>query len=312
MKLNLEGVELLIQLLNKDYFDEKTFNKYINLSQIKAFLKHERELRRNTNDMILKEELKNVVIKDNYEDPYGFYLIKKDLAQLKKNVEYIKTNEDRIINNVLEKVYKIVPKNIVIKPKIYIIAGGHDGGFTIFMRKVYVNLGKYIGHMKEFEKVLAHELYHGRKLEFHKKVILMLKMNMDNKKAMFETFGRIFEEGIACLIQHGINLSKDDPIGTLTRRKLVLSQEAFQLLDEALLSIKNGEPDYRLISNLDVYVLGYTIVKVLYKEEGIYILDEWTLNYNYKKPIKEYIHICKKRGMATGFRKEIENWLLAI
>src|SRR5699024_3099921 len=107
-------------------------------------------------------------------------------------------------------------------------------------------------------------------------------------------------EGIACLIQHGVNLTKDDPIGTLTRRKLVLSQEAFYSLDKALLSIKNGNPNYKLIASLDVYVLGYKIVKILYEDKGPYILDEWTINYNYKKLIKEYVYICNKKDIPTG------------
>lgn len=310
--MNLEGVELLIQLLDKDYFDEKIFRKYISLRQTKAFLKHEKELKRNMNKTILKDELKKVILNENYEDPYDFYLLKENLPLLKDNVKYIKKNKENIISNALEKVYKIVPRKIIIKPEIYIIAGGHDGGFTNFMKRVYVNFGKYIGQMKEFEKVLAHELYHGRRLKGHNKFLLILKMTIDSEKPIFETLGRILEEGIACLIQHGVNLTKDDPIGTLTRRKLVLSQEAFYSLDEALLSIKNGNPNYKLIASLDVYVLGYKIVKILYEDKGPYILDEWTINYNYKKLIKEYVHICNKKDIPTGFRKEVDKWLLAI
>lgn len=312
LKLNLEGVELLIQLLDKDYFDERTFKRYINLQQTKAFLKHEKDLKRNTNKKIVKNELKKVILDDNYEDLYDFYLLKNNLSLFKKDVQYIKKNKEKIINNALERVYKIVPRNIVINPEINIIAGGHDGGFTAFMKKIYVNLGKYIGDREEFEKVLAHELYHGRKLKFHNKFLLILKMTKNNEKALFETLGRILEEGIACLIQHGLTLSKDDPIGTLTRRKLVLSQEAFNSLDKVLLSIKKGDPNYKLMATLDVYILGYKIVKVLYEDKGPHILDQWIINYNYKKLIKEYINICKRKATPTGFTREIDNWLLSI
>ncbi len=310
--MNLEGVELLIQLLDKNYFDERIFNEYISLHQTKVFIKHERELKRNTSNLILKNELKNVILKENYKDPYDFYLLKKNLSLLKKDIEYIRTNQDNIINNALERVYKVLPKKVVVNPKIYLIAGGQDGGFTIFMKNVYVNLGRYIGNMEEFEKVLAHELYHGRKLEWYKKFYLTLKMSMDNEKTMFETLGRIFEEGIACLIQHGVKLSKDDPIETLTRRKLILSQEAFGDLDKVLLSIKNGKPNYQLIASLDVYVLGYKIIRILYENRGVYILDEWTINYNYKRLIKEYVFICKEKNIRTGFGEEVDKWLLTI
>lgn len=267
MKLNLFGVEFLIQLLDKDYFDEKIFNKFVKLPQTKAFIRHEQELKRNTNKKRLKDELRKVITRDDYQDIYEFYLLKKNLSLFKDNVEYIKNNQCEVINNALDRVYKIVPLEIPINSNIYIIAGGCDGGFTIFMKKIYINMGKYIGNIEEFEKVLAHELYHGRSLKFYKKFFLLFKMSMFHEKAMFETLGRIFEEGIACLVQHGIVLSKDDPVGTLTKRNLVLSRESFHLLNKTLLTIKENRPDYKLIRLLNVYVLGYTIVRILYEEE---------------------------------------------
>ena len=119
-------------------------------------------------------------------------------------MEYIKANEREIINNALFRVYRFVPNEVPIKPNIYIIAGGCDGGFTAFMKKIYINFGKYIENIEEFEKVLAHELYHSRYLKFYKKAFLILKMSLYTEKAMYETLGRILEEGIACLIQHGL------------------------------------------------------------------------------------------------------------
>lgn len=312
MHFNLCGVELLIELLDKEYFDNSLFKEYIKLPQVKAFLKHEKELNRRTNKKIIKEELERVILYSDYEDPYEFYMLKRNIYSLKKSVEYIKANEREIINNALFRVYRFVPNEVPIKPNIYIIAGGCDGGFTAFMKKIYINFGKYIENIEEFEKVLAHELYHSRYLKFYKKAFLILKMSLYTEKAMYETLGRILEEGIACLIQHGLILSKDDPIGTLTSRDLVLYKEHFELLNAALLSIKEKKPDYRLIVKIDVYVIGYIIARVLYEEEGMHILNEWTFNYDYKKPVKKYIETCYKKKVTTGFMKEIEKWLLSI
>lgn len=127
---------------------------------------------------------------------------------------------------------------------------------------------------------------------------------------MYSTLGRILEEGIACLVQHGTNFKIDDPIGTLTNRDMFLSKEHFKILNESMISIKNGDPDYGKIYRINVYVLGYIISKTIYENGDKSILDEWTVNFNYIKPIRRYIEICKKNKRHSGFYREIEDWLL--
>ena len=309
MAIITEGVELIIELLDSTYFDEKKFKKYMYSKVGKIFLNHERELRRNTSPQIIKNEMKRVINNPKYKDSYDFYKLKENLISVKEELEYIQLNEETIISSVLEQVYKFIPRWVEIRPDITLYAGGIDGGFATFTKDVYINYIKYIGNLNEFKKVLAHEFYHARKVPINKKIELFFKMNFYNGRAKYDSLGRIFEEGIACLIQHGVNLNVDDPVGTLTKRDIILKKEHFAVLNHALYSIKKGTPDYNLINKINIYTLGYIVSKTIYEQNSSISLDEWTINFNYKALIKRYIEICKQNGITSGFDRDIEKWL---
>lgn len=305
----IEGVELVIDLLDNIYFDEKKFNRYINSKVGKIFLSHERELRRNANPLKIKQEIKSVINSSKYKDLYDFYKLKENIKRAKKGLEYIKLNEEEIVTRVLEEIYKYIPKWVEIRPDVILYAGGIDGGFATFTKDVYINYIKYIGNLEEFKKVLAHEFYHARRVPINKKMELYFKMSLYNNRAKYDSLGRVFEEGIACLIQHGANLDIDDPVGTLTNRDLTLKKEHFKVLNEALYSIKNGNPNYNLIYKINVYVIGYIISKTIYENEGSISLDKWTVDFNYELLIRKYIKICKQRGISSGIDSNLEKWL---
>ena len=91
-----EGVELIIELLDSTYLDEKKFKKYMYSKVGKIFLNHERELRRNTSPQIIKNEMKRVINNPKYKDSYDFYKLKENLISVKEELEYIKSNEEAI------------------------------------------------------------------------------------------------------------------------------------------------------------------------------------------------------------------------
>ncbi|MCR2045203.1 hypothetical protein NSA23_13920 [Anaerosalibacter massiliensis] len=310
MNIITDGMDIVIDFLKESNFNEKKFKQYISSPQMKIFLRHEKRLKRQTNKETVKKELKRVFLNEGYEDNYGFYVLRRNIIQLEKDVKYVKENEKEIIKRVSTHVYKYLPDKMEINPNIVIYIGGLDGGFATFTRDVYINIGRYIGNLKEFEKVLAHEFYHARHISIKKKAVLFFKINFHPEKVMYDSLGRILEEGIACLVQHGSSFHIDDPIGTLTNRDMLLSKDYFEILNRALQSIKDEKPDYRLICRINPYVLGYIISKTIYKDKGLPILDEWTLNFNYKKPIKTYINICRKKGKPSGFNSEIEEWII--
>ena len=304
-----EGVELVIELLDSTYFDENKFKRYIYSKVGKIFFSHERELRRRTSPRIVELEIKKVINNPKYRDSYGFYILKENIELVKKDLEYIKSNEVDIISQVLEQIYRYVPMWVEINPNITLYVGGVDGGFATFTKDVYINYIKYIGNIEEFKKVLAHEFYHARLVPISKKIKLFLKKSFYINRAKYDSLGRIFEEGIACLIEHGVNFETDDPVGTLTNRDILLKKEHFEVLNEALFSIKQNNPDYNLIYKINVYVIGYIISKMIYENEGSVFLNQWTVNFNYEILIQKYIEICKETGIASGFDRDIEKWL---
>lgn len=308
MVINIDGVKYAIELLDNTYFDKKKYKKYIYSKGGKIFLSHESELGRNTNVSILEREINRIFEDPKYRDSYGFYILKANLKNAIDDIEYFKRNEKEILAQVLCQVYQYIPKQIKINPDIILYVGGVDGGFATFTKNVYINYLKYVGNLNEFKKILCHEFYHARQIFLYKKLELILKMSYNNRP-MYELLGRICEEGIACLIQQGLNFKVDDPVGTLTNRDITLRVEHFNDLNNALYSIKNISPNYSLIYNLNVYVIGYIICKTIYEYGDCYPLDEWTCNLNYEAIINKYIDVCKEQGFQTGFEEDIENWL---
>lgn len=127
---------------------------------------------------------------------------------------------------------------------------------------------------------------------------------------MYGVIGRSIEEGIACLVQHGPTLKRDDWINGLTRRNLLLCKGEFDLLNDILLDIKKDSLDYERLSQLNMYIIGYHIISTIYKQDGVLVLDHWTEHLRYGQIMKRYISICRGGDMATGFTGEIEEWIL--
>jgi hypothetical protein len=304
------GTEFLISLYKNNYFDEKKYKEWINTHEMKEFLRHERALNRNTSKSILKREILKVLKDSSYEDMYGYFRIKRNIEQIEKDYNYINDNWEIIVNNALKRLYSIIPEWVEINPQIFLLAGGVDGGFCIFGKRIYINLIKYIGKIEEFEKVISHEMYHIRKNPFRRKKSWIKNMYFYPEKYLYELFGRILEEGIACLIQHEANFIADDPAGTLTKENMNFAEEEFKKLNEMLIFVKKGKPQYFSFQRLNAYVIGYKIAKFLYEKDGLFILNKWTLDYNYKEPIKKYIEVCRESNVNSGFTRNVEEWIL--
>lgn len=142
------------------------------------------------------------------------------------------------------------------------------------------------------------------------RLIFLLKMILKVNPLIYKIIGKAMEEGIASLIQHGGKLRRDDPTGTLTKRNLMLVKEEFDLLNCILLDIKHNRYDYKKISKLNIYVIGYYIISTIYNIEGVLVLDDWTVNLKYKRIIKKYIEVCDANGISSGFTDEILEWIM--
>ena len=310
MALNIDSIIALVKLLDKDFFEEESFNKFISTKATKAFIEHENIMGRTASLKNIREEFIRLMEYDYYEDKFDFYILKNNLAILKRDLDYFQTYKEEIVEEALNRVYKIVREDMEIKTNIYIYAGGPDGGFTVSRKEVYINVLSFFGSRENLIKLLSHELYHSRKIPLIYRLIFNSQLVFKRKRYAYGILARIIEEGIACLIQHGPILFKDDVSGTLTRRNLSLSKSHFKNLNEILKNIKLGNLQKVKLNTLNIYALGYTIAVAIYNHKGSRLLDQWTVNLNLKNIIREYIKLCKTIRSLPHIDEEVINWLI--
>lgn len=310
MVLNIDFVIALVELLDRDFFDEEKFNRFIITKGARRFIEHENIMGRYVHIKDIKDELRNLMEYKNYEDKYDFYILRSNLDTLKRDIDYFRNNGEKIVKMSLNRVYRIIPENMKVKTDIYLYAGGPDGGFTVNRKDVYINILNYIGEREEFIKILSHELYHSRKVALRSKLQFNSQLISKKKRYAYGILGRIIEEGIACLIQHGPILFKDDRTGTLTRRNLSISQTHFDMLNNMLLDIKLGKFHRINLNSLNIYAIGYTIVTAIYNQNGTVLLDQWTVNLNFRDIIKEYIALCKNNKSLPEIDDDAIYWII--
>lgn len=305
MALDIEFLVSLAEILNKAYFDNDLYDKFIRTRGAKAFLKHEK-----VDKLDMKKELIKIIEEEAYEDKFQFYQIKEKIPQLLEDIEYIKKYQGLIIDKALERVYKIVPEEMEIHRDIYLYAGGVDGGFTLNRSRVFINYSKYIGKEEDFIKILSHELYHSRIIPLRYKLKFTLRTIPKNKRYAYNILGKLLEEGIASLIQHGAILNKDHLMGKLTGRNLAHIREQFNILNSILIDARYGNFDKTKLKNLNVYSTGYLIVTTVYKQAGVLPLDSWTMNLDFRGIIRTYNELCIKKNLPYRFNYEAIEWLI--
>jgi len=308
--LNLDFIITLYELLNRDFFDEKAFHRFIITKGAKGFIEHENAMGRNVDIIDLKDELIRLMEYESYEDRYSFYKLKKNIQGLKRDIYYLSSNGEKLVKLALDRIYRIISDDVEIKTDIYLYAGGSDGGFTVNRNEVYINYLNYIGEKEELIKILSHELYHSRKIKLWNKLKFGMKLLLKKSRYAYGLLGRIIEEGIACFIQHGPILTRDDKTGNLTRKNIALSRMHFDMLNETLLNIKYGKFSRVKLSSLNVYAIGYIIVSTVHNEEMSYLLNQWTVSLDLKNIIMEYMRISRSNKMLPEIKFEAIEWIL--
>lgn len=311
MKIDSEGIKILIKIFEDEEINFDDLMELLKTKAMKAFMHHEKSFNKNISRKIITKELIKLKTDNEYKDKDCFYILKENISLVKKELLFIEEDKDKIIQEALVKVYNFIPKNIKIQSSIHLYAGGIDGGFTVSRKDIFINYIKYFNKPDEFIKVLSHEFFHCRFISLNNKLKNTFIDNINNKYT-YEVLGMTLEEGIACLIQHGILLEEDDPAGTITKLKLKTIDKKLEQLNNILLGIKEGNIDYFMFKKLDIYTIGYHIASSLYSLYGREILYPWIQHYNYKEIMKSYIRATRETGKNSGFTKEIERWLLDI
>lgn len=307
--INTDSIELLIKIFKKDKLDENLYKAFMGTKGVREFLSHEKIMGRPVSIRDFKGEIKRAVENSDYEDGYGFYVFKNNLGRIEEDIKDIKRSVNPIIKEAKRKVYKVVPKSMPISTDIKLYWGGMDGGFTLKRREIYINYRRYFGNREEFIKILSHEMYHARKISIKNRGKFLLGTILKENRLLYKTVGRIVEEGLALIVQHGPDLKKDDITETLTKSNLVLVREEFNILNDVLWDIKAGEGSVK-VKYLNIYVIGYFIISLIYKERGIGSLNYWTVDLNYRRIIKEYVEICNKKGISPNIEGAIIRWIL--
>ena len=83
MEFNIDSLIVMMNFLQKDYFDEKSFKKLIKTKGMRGFLEYQRSIVQDTN---IKEELEKVIYDENYKYKYEFYIAKKKLKEVEEDI----------------------------------------------------------------------------------------------------------------------------------------------------------------------------------------------------------------------------------
>lgn len=102
MNFRYERLEILIEILDGESFNEKLFQSFISCEHFKAFMEHEKELGRKTSEESIKENIKLALKGVNgINESYGFAFMSKE--RLDKKPEYFNNLDNCIrecaINN---------------------------------------------------------------------------------------------------------------------------------------------------------------------------------------------------------------------
>lgn len=308
MKINIDGIKALGDVLEEELSYDK-LKKLTKVKSVSRFIDHEKTFNRDIDKFIFILEIIRLKTYEDYVDKFNLYILKENLSGLYEDLEWLKADEEKIIKEALDKVYDLVPSYIDINPKIYLYGGGIDGAFTLYGKEIFINYIKYLGSSEEFIKVVSHELFHCRNIPLKVKLRNYFQLNI-RERYLYEVLGKIFEEGIALLIQHGNVLKKDDPVGSITREKLNLVDREFEKLNLVLEDIKGNSIEYINTKTIDYYALGYYMVRFLYDFYNREVLLPWILDLDYRTLIKSYILGIREEGKERGFSKNIEFWLM--
>lgn len=306
MYISTEMVEALVNLLEKEEFDEELFDKLADCKEIEDIIIHDGYLGRNTSVQSLRESLTITMQgSQDHDKCYFFNGVKRDLVRIRKGIEDIKAKASDYENALKQRIIKYAPEEYFQECKYYFYAGGPDTGFSNKSGEAYINLYKMLDYFDRMENVLVHELYHARTNNKDKKLEKFLSENKD--KYLYDIFSHILEEGIATLIQtQGLVNMESDEIAM----NLALVEK---YIKETGIEEKPVENLYTYLGGLaPIYIVGYWVAIALYDHGGKETLNLWTVDFDWRTCIRIFIERTREKGITPRFSKEIEEYLLSV
>lgn len=313
MKFRFEGLELLIEILDGGSFNEKLFRDFINCEHFKVFMEHEKELRRETSEESIKENIKLALEGKGDSESYGFNYILKYISQIRDKINELKNSSKEIEQVIRERVSRYAPLDIYDDNfTMHIYGGGCDYGFSVRDGECYINLALLADKIEYLEDIMAHEYYHTRRRGTG------IQPYDFSKENYLKTFMyHIIEEGIATLVQFEYE-KKYDGFAFISKERFDKRLEYFKNLDNCIRECNiNNEYSTKVVSeyfqdSIPNYIVGYWIGQVLFKEEGKNGLELWNRNCDYIGSFKSYINILRRDKLSSGLSKEVEDYILSL
>ncbi|WP_160680681.1 DUF5700 domain-containing putative Zn-dependent protease [Clostridium sp. C8-1-8] len=313
MQFRAEGLELLIEMLEKDYFDEQLFDEFTSCEQFDTFMLHEKELLRKTTKDSIRANLIAVLEGKDTKECYQFDYILKYKDIIKGKLNELKNNASEIEQLILKRIDRYAPLDLFNDNfTIHLYGGSWDYGFSIKTSESYINLSSLAGQLEFLEDIISHEYYHSRK-----RLGEVPEYDFSREEYLRTIMYNIMEEGTATLVQFEYE-KKYEGFSFISKERFDKKFEYIRNLDTCIrqCELENNYSEQIVMEyfkdSVPNYIVGYWIGQVLFKEGGKKGLELWTCSCDYIGCFKQFINILRRDGTYSGFSREVEDFILGL
>lgn len=312
MKINYDGLNILLKLLSQESFDEELYNEFVNTNDFKDFIEHENNLGRKTTKESVKENLiqtMNGIVKS--ENVYGFDYVFKYRNEINKKINELEFNNQKFHELILNRLSRYVDLDLFNNNfSINLYGGGFDYGFSEKENICYINIALLADKLEFLDDIVAHEYYHSR-------IRSLSIADYDfSKENYFKTLlYHILEEGIATLIQFEYE-KKYDGFAFIDKERFDNIDTYMKNLDLCIRECElNNNYTKEVVleyfqDSIPNYIVGYKIGQIIFKYKGKDGLKIWNRDCDYLNTLKSYINICRNEGINSGFSNVVEDYIL--
>jgi len=302
--LETESLKQLLDLLEEKNIDRNTLDRYTNHKDVRRVLKLYKTFFGVGNKKHFIAEYFKVLKNGNYEDQYYLYETKRKIKELRELVTYIDNNMITLKKEMMSRIGKYADVRLFKRIRVILYSGNTEKGTSPYPGIIYINVRHYINNKESLLNVFVHELYHSRSRDYSKFIKYYVGRSIAIKRHYYNTFGAIFEEGIASLVELQETYQTEDN-QVITPETLDHIESHFKSLTLHLETLKQNNPESSHLSYNLNYILGYYMARQIYLVYGKEGLDTWTRDYDYKRYLKLYISACKQLEIKTYLEHQV-------
>lgn len=277
---------------------------------------HDKTLHRKSGPRYLKQAFKRYFKGDHEDVIYGLKEIEKHLKCLENFIDIVEDSAIELEEYAIHRLSTFMDVKGFKKVKGILYPFGRDGGFALLPNTFYMNVQTYKNDFESFKPVYAHEIYHARKRKLGKFIRFYLSQFFSNEKRLSKELGWIIEEGIASLVELGVD-SEMTPLSAVTAHELECIEDHFNIVNMKILNDSNYHKKVEESINkrkwnhyLYKYQVGYYIAREVFLFAGKKGLDHWTENSDYKSVMRIYIESCRASNKTTYLDESIQKAIM--